>query len=49
MTALTRRLTSFHTSTKPILSYYKEHQVLAEIQANDKISNIWQNIQDRLG
>ena len=46
---LTRRLEAFHTSTKPILSYYKSHDILAEIQANDSVENIWNLIQSRLG
>ena len=46
---LIKRLSAFHTSTKPILNYYKDHNVLAEVQANDSVENIWKNIQDRLG
>ena len=46
---LKRRLEGFHKSTKPILDYYKQKNILAEVQANDSVENIWRNIQDRLG
>lgn len=48
-TALKKRLEGFHKSTKPILDYYKQNNILEEVQANDAVDNIWRNIQDRLG
>ena len=46
---LIKRLQGFHSSTKPILSYYREHNILEEVQANDSVENIWNHIQSRLG
>jgi len=46
---LKKRLEAFHSSTKPILSYYQNNDVLEAVQANDTVENIWKNIQDRLG
>ena len=46
---LIKRLQGFHSSTKPILSYYREHNILEEVQANDRVENIWNHIQSRLG
>lgn len=48
-TALKKRLEAFHKSTKPILDYYRENQVLAEVQADNSVESIWRNIQERLG
>ena len=45
---LIKRLQGFHSSTKPILSYYREHNILEEVQANDSVENIWNHIQSRL-
>jgi adenylate kinase len=46
---LKKRLGAFHSSTKPILSYYRNQNILEEVQANNSVENIWKNIQDRLG
>jgi adenylate kinase len=46
---LKKRLDAFHSSTKPILQYYKSHNILEEIQADNSVENIWKDIQNRLG
>ena len=40
--ALKKRMASYHKSTSPILEYYRQKNILASVDAMDKIDNVWQ-------
>ena len=49
LTALRKRIELFHKFTEPVLEYYREKQVLYEINGEQDIENIHNEIMQKLG
>ena len=45
---LRKRLTAYHTSTTPILSYYQQRNILQSIDAMQKIDKVQQSIDETI-
>ena len=43
------RLEAYHNQTKPLIDFYKQRGIVKIIDANDKLSTVWQRIKSAVG
>lgn len=43
-----KRLETFHANNGPIISYYEEQKIVHKIKGNEKIDDVWKNVETAL-